>query len=144
MFLYKDNRFHINNISFCLPNNVYINTKCDEYQKCIELIPNGEDFRIIVYAENGDAKRFFGKTEVEECYCWVSESSPFSVNNVNGYSCAYKSTYNSYVEYRFNTNSETEATVFGVLICRNIGTKTNDVITHPAVSSLLDSLKIEV
>ena len=26
MLLYKDNQFHFSNISFCLPDNVYLNT----------------------------------------------------------------------------------------------------------------------
>lgn len=68
MFLYKDNRFHFNNISFCLPDNVYVNTNCDEYKECIVLIPSGEDFCIIIYTEqNGrSAEQFFGESEVEE------------------------------------------------------------------------------
>ena len=107
MFLYKDNRFHFNNISFCLPDNVYLNTNCDEYKECIELIPNGEDFRIIIYADQNKrtASQFFGKGEVEECYHWVGEATPITVGKVEGYFCSYKSTYNTYTEYRFDTDS---------------------------------------
>ena len=63
MFLYKDNRFHFSNISFCLPDNVYLNTTCEEYEDCIELHPVDEDFRIIIFGDysEGGAKQFFAK-----------------------------------------------------------------------------------
>ena len=98
MFLYKDNQFHFSNISFCLPDNVYLNTACDEYEDCIELHPVDEDFRIIIFGDysEGGAKQFFAKGEDEACYRWISEMTTVTVGNLTGYSMSYKSAHNAY------------------------------------------------
>ncbi|MGN0180141.1 MAG: hypothetical protein ACI4DY_12035 [Monoglobaceae bacterium] len=142
MFLYKNNRFYLNNISFCLPDNVYLNTDCDEYDDCIELLPNGEDFRIIIYDEycDGGAKQFFGMDEAKECYCQVGELRPITIGNVHGYACTYNSTYNTYQEYRFDTIEEKK--VFGIIVHGKIPLNIDNALTHSATSKLLNSLKL--
>lgn len=146
MFLYKDNRFHFYNISFCLPDNVYLNTDCEEYNDCIELQPNGEDFRIIIFGDysDGGAKQFFTKGEEEECYRWVGELTPFTVGNLSGFSLAYRSAYNGYAEYRFDINGENDnVNVLGILVHRKIPMDIDEAVKHPAVVCLLQSLKTE-
>lgn len=143
MFLYKDNRLHFNNISFCLPDNVYVNTNCDEYKECIELIPNGEDFRIIIYADQTKrtASQFFGKHEAEECYSWIGEVKSITVGKVEGYSCSYKSTYNTYTEYRFDTAGGNGSNVMGILIYGKTSADIEKVVKHAMVIQLFDSLR---
>lgn len=141
MFLYKDNRFYLNNISFCLPDNVYLNTDCDEYDDCIELLPNGEDFRIILFGEHcdGGAKQFFGKDEAKECYCEVGELTPITTGNVHGYTCTYNSTYNTYQEYRFDTDEEKR--VFGIIVYGKLPLKIEEAVKKSFVVDLIQSLQ---
>lgn len=142
MFLYKDNRFHFNNISFCLPDNVYLNAGGEEYDGCMELRPNGADFCIIIfsdYKENG-AEQFFSKGEAEECYRWVSDITPFTVNNLSGYFCSYKSNYNVYSEYRFDIDNKNDANVLGIRIHGKTPIDMEQTLKHPAVVNLLQSL----
>lgn len=145
MFLYKDNRLHFNNISFCLPDNVYLNAGCEEYNDCIELRPNGEDFRIIIFGDHSDggAKQFFAKGEKEECYRWVGELMPVTVGNLSGYSLSYKSAYNAYTEYRFDINHDNGANVLGILVHGKIPIDIDEAVKHSTVVGLLQSLKTE-
>jgi len=142
MFLYEDNRFHFSNMSFCLPDNVYLNTNCDEYNNCIELRPNGADFRIIIfgdYKENG-AKQFFSAGEAEECYCWVGEISNVTIGSLTGYSISYKSTYNAYIEYSFDIGAENDLNILGIRIQGKEPTDMDQILRHKAVVDLLHSL----
>lgn len=142
MFLYKDNQFHFNNISFCLPDNVYLNTDCEEYENCIELRPVDADFRIIIFGDysEGDAKQFFAKGEDEACYRWISEMTTVTVGNLTGYSLSYKSAHNAYTEYRFDIRGE-EANVLGILVHGKTTLGMDETCRHPAVVALLQSLK---
>ena len=143
MFLYKDNRFHFNNISFCLPDNVYLNTACEEYDDCIELRPADADLRIIIYGDytKEGAKRFFSKGE-EACYRQISEIETVMVGNLTGYSLSYNSAHNAYTEYRFDIHRG-EANVLGVLIHRETASDMAAAIKNPAVVNLLKTLKAE-
>lgn len=145
MFLYKDNRFHFNNISFCLPDNVLLNSNCDDYHNCIEFSPVNEAFRIIIYGKqcDGGAKQFFADGEAEECYCWVSETSTIAIGELTGYTTNYKSTYNTYVEYRVDVKDENDANVFGILIHSKAEVDIEKTIMHKAVQELLQSMKNE-
>lgn len=140
MFLYKDNRFHFNDISFCLPNNVFLNVNCEEYSNCIELLPNAEDFCIIIYSDNSNrnAEQFFCKDETEECYHWVGELTSITVGNVDGYLRFYKSTYNTYAEYRFDTNKESQ--VLGILILGKNNINIEEAVECSMINDLLNSL----
>ena len=143
MFLYKDNRFHFNNISFCLPNNVYLNTSCEEYDDCIELRPADADLRIIIYGDctKEGAKQFFSKGE-EACYRRIGEIETVTVGNLTGYSLTYNSAHNAYTEYRFDIQSG-EANVLGVLVHGKTASDMEAVIKNPAVANLLQSIKTE-
>lgn len=143
MFLYKDNRFHFSNISFCLPDNVYLNTNCEEYKDSIELRPISADFRIIIYGDysNEGAKQFFLKDE-ETCYRYVSDVETVAIGNVIGYSRSFNSTHNSYAEYRFDIDGD-KNNIFGILVHAAMQTDINTVIKHPAIEHLLQSLKTE-
>lgn len=140
MFLYKDNRFHFNNISFCLPDNVFLNVSCEEYSNCIELVPSAEDFRIIIYGEceNRRAEQFFRKNEAEECYTCIGELTPITVGNADGYLCSYKSNYNTYAEFRFNTDNESQ--VLGILILGKTRINICETKENSIVNDLLNSL----
>lgn len=143
MFLYKNNRFYLNNISFCLPDDVYLNTDCDEYDDCLELLPNGEDFRMILFGEHcdGGAKQFFGKDEAKECYREVGELRPITIGNIHGYTRSYKSAYYTYQEYRFDTAEKNNVIV--IVVYGRIPLNIDKVLTHSATSKLLNSLKSE-
>lgn len=143
MFLYKDNRLHFNNISFCLPDNVYLNTTCEEYEVCIELRPIDVDFRIIIYGcySKEGAKHFFAKGE-ENCYRHIGETETIVIGNQVGYSLSYNSVHNTYKEYRFDISGE-ENIVFGILIHGEISINMNAALKHPAVETLIQNLKTE-
>lgn len=140
MFLYKDNRFHFNNISFRLPDNVFLNVSCEEYSNCIELVPNAENFRIIIYGEcdNRRAEQFFRKDEAKECYTCIGELTPITVGNADGYLCSYKSNYNTYAEFRFNTDKESQ--VLGILILGKTNINIEKAVKCSIVNELLNSL----
>ena len=142
MFLYKDNRFHFNNISFCLPDNVYLNTACEEYDNCIELCPADADFRIVIFTDFSEvgAKQFFAKGEAEACYRWVGEITSVTIGNLHGYSLSYKSAQNAYTEYRFDTNGN-ETNVLGIFIHVTLSSDIEAALKHPSVVNLLQSLK---
>lgn len=144
MLLYKDNRFHFDNISFCLPDNVYLNADCEEYNDSIELRPNGTDFRIIIFYDysEGGAKQFFAKGEDEACYRWIGEMTTVTVGNLTGYSLSYKSAHNAYTEYRFDICGD-ETNVLGILIHGKTPMDMDETCRHPAVVALLQSLKTE-
>lgn len=143
MFLYKDNRFHFSNISFCLSDNVYLNTTCEEYEDCIELHPVDADFRIIIYGEYSKegAKRFFSKGE-ENCYCCISEVETVTFGGLSGYALSFNSSHNAYAEYRFDVHGD-KNNIFGILIYASMPTEIKEVVKHPTVECLLQSLKIE-
>lgn len=143
MLLYKDNRFHFNNISFCLPDNVYLNASCEEYDDCIELRPADSDFRIIIYGDcnKEGAKQFFSKGE-EVCYRRINEIKTVKVGNLTGYSLSYNSVHNAYTEYRFDIAS-VENNVLGIVIQGKTATNKVPVVKYPAVVNLLNSLKAE-
>lgn len=141
MFLYKDNRFYLGNISFCLPNDIYINTCCDEYNNCIELHPTDTNFRIIIYAEQNKAgaKHFFSEGE-EMCYRRVGETEKILIDNICGYMISYESTHNAYQEYRFDVDSG-ESNVLGIILHGEKPVTINTVLKHPITEKLLQSLK---
>jgi len=143
MFLYKDNRFHFSNISFCLPDNVYLNTTCEEYEDCIELHPVDADFRIIIFGDysEGGAKQFFAKGE-ETCYRHIGETETIVPGNITGYTISYNSTHNAYREYRFDIDGE-ESNVLGILVHGDMPIDMDVTSQHQAVKMLLQSLKTE-
>ena len=143
MFLYKDNRFHFNNISFCLPDNVYLKANCEEYDDCIELRPADADLRIIIYVDcaKEGAKHFFSKGE-EACYSWVSEVETVTICGLTGYSRLFNSAHNAYAEYRFDIEGD-KNNIFGIVVQGKIATNKAPVVKHPAVQNLLQSLKTE-
>lgn len=143
MFLYKDNRFYFSNISFCLPDNVYLNANCEEYDDCIELQPADADLRIIIYGDYAKegAKQFFSKGE-EACYRRISEIETVTFDTLTGYSLSYNSAHNAYTEYRFDIVG-VENNVFGIVVQEKTATNKVPVAKHPAVVNLLNSLKAE-
>ncbi len=142
MFLYKDNRFYFGNISFRLPDDVYLNANCQEYDDCIELRPIGCDFRIIIFQDysEGGAKQFFTKDEEKACYRWVGEVTPMAFGNLTGYSLSYNSTHNAYTEYRFDVGGEKNC-ILGFLIHVKTSVDIADAMNHPAVFSLFQSIE---
>lgn len=144
MFLYKDNRFHFNDVSFGLPNNVILNTNCDEYDDSIELLIE-DNFRIIIFCRQSDkdAKQFFDIGEVEECYQWVGEMSSAKISNLTSYTVFYKSNYNSYAEYHFDVNGKNKNNVLGILIHWKEEVDISKAVNHKCVQELLNSLKRE-
>lgn len=142
MIFYKDNRFYFGNISFCLPDDVYLNVNCQEYDDCIELQPSGSDFRIIIfmdYSESG-AKQFFTKDEEKVCYRLVGEVTPIVLGTLTGYSISYSSKHNAYAEYRFDMDGN-EKNIFGILIHVKTPVDMTNAINHPAVFSLFQSIE---
>lgn len=143
MLLYKDNRFHFNNISFCLPDNVYLNASCEEYDDCIELHPVDADFRIIIYRDycKEGSKQFFTKGE-ENCYRHIGETETIVFGSLTGYTLSYNSTHNAYREYRFDIDGE-ESNVLGILVHGDMPIDMDVTSQHQAVKMLLQSLKTE-
>jgi len=143
MLLYKDNRFHFNNISFCLPDNVYLNASCEEYDDCIELHPVDADFRIIIYRDycKEGSKQFFTKGE-ENCYRHIGETETIVLGSLTGYTLSYNSTHNAYREYRFDIDGE-ESNVLGILVHGDMPIDMDVTSQHQAVKMLLQSLKTE-
>ena len=144
MFLYKSNRVYLNNISFCIPDNVFLKCNCEEYDNCLELIPVGEDCRIIIFGEHkyGGAKQFFSKGEAEACYSSVGVLQDYRLKNKSGYLLSYSSSYNDYTEIHFDTDDKNGVNMLGILIIRTIHGKDNSS-RNSNFQAILQQLNIE-
>ena len=143
MLLYKNQCFQTHSVSFRLPDGVYLNSAPElqlenglEYQ-----VPeDGFSISIEVGASGGTASEVF--QEVLESHTALSEVLPVQAGGLEGFYLIYCSSFNGHIEFHFDLGEEDgEPQALSILLQSDDPETVGELLHHPALTSLLDSLQ---
>lgn len=145
MILYENQRFHMGDISFALPDHIYLNTTpSTEYEYGMELVDEEERFVIAIGGEETDmSAQEFLESLGQEDYTWDGEITPVECNGFEGCYLVYSSRRDAYCEYCFK-KSDTDEDINALSIVIQTEKEQYDIheiMKDRAVQELIESIR---
>lgn len=144
MFYLQDGFFHVNGVSFRLPDGFYLDSCPEEhYKNSFSLYPEDTSFwlQIIVSEDCMDAGKeleylFIDNTGMKP----LGPVTPIAVNGFTGYQTVYCGGLREYYEIRLNLPCGQRLCNF-VMVLMAITCSIGEAIAHPGVRQVLKSLQ---
>ena len=118
MVLYKDGKFHVKGISFCLPDGYYLNTDSEISQKFrLEALPQDQSFTMRWLLTEISTKDSYAVLEYlfteDVGFKPIVPVSPISVNGLTGHQCVGVGKYQQFYEVQLDLD---DGALFGFSI----------------------------
>lgn len=144
MVLYKEGRFHVGNLSFALPNNIYLDWSAEEAREALFLLSPADqcyEIEIDLYEDELRGEEFFRDLLEEESYRWLSEVKEFDDGDVSGSYLFYESSKEEYCEIRFDLEHEKYTTLTVLVYTKKKDANIHAVMKEQPVLDLLHSIR---
>ena len=145
MLLHKSGRFHIGNISFGLPNDMYVNLVCGvERELGFQMEMPGEQFKIVIQCEyiEGDVGNYwYGLCYDENSFELVDDYLDIQINGVIGNRLKFNCWHSVYTEYAFPILDCDEANTLSIALVEEIADGYDSMKAHAIMDELLATIK---